>query len=81
MQHLTAKENKQFKITLKTIGHNINNARRQRDFTLKKLSRCTGLNMETLDNYELGKTNIQVHILMKISIALGVSLHNLMENT
>ncbi len=75
---LTHAEQKLLHITLKRIGMNIQKARMQRNFTLKKLSRQTNLKLETIDRYELGRTSIQLEELLKISIALDADLGKLM---
>lgn len=65
--------------TLKIIGHNIHNARLHRNYTLKKLSRLTGLNIITIDKYEMGRTHFNIKDLMKISLALEIKLEKLIK--
>ncbi len=74
-------EQKLMHITMKLIGQNINSARRSRNYTLKKLSRLTGITIENLDRYELGRAiNIEIPVLMRISTALDINLEKLMAN-
>ena len=65
--------------TFKKIGQNIHNNRMQKKYSLKKLSRLTGLNIETIDCYEMGRTQIHIKELMKISLALRIKLENLLK--
>ena len=63
----------------KTIGQNIHKTRLYRKCTLKKLSRRTGLNIATIDKYEMGRTQLHIKDLLKISLALETKLENLIK--
>lgn len=57
----------------KIIGKNIYNQRCAQKITLKKLSRLTRLNINLIDQYELGKNNIGLLELTVICKVLGIS--------
>ncbi len=65
--------------TFKIIGQNIHKARMKRKFTLKKLSRLTGFNTETIDHFEMGRTKFGITELMKIAFALEVKPDSLLK--
>jgi transcriptional regulator with XRE-family HTH domain len=62
-----------------TIGNNIRHHRTQQKLTLHKLARHTGIPPWLLDQYELGKNEIRLDELLKISYALDVEVHGLMQ--
>ncbi len=58
----------------RTIGHNIRRIRKDRDLTLKQLSRRTGLSVSLLSQIERAESSASVSSLYKIAAALGVKL-------
>lgn len=54
----------------KIIGHNIRDHRLKHDITLARLSRIANINARRLDMFEMGKEEIELHHLLKISAAL-----------
>jgi len=61
----------------RTIGAQIRNFRKERDLTLKQLSRNTGLSVSLLSQIERAESSASVGSLYKISAALGVKLTQL----
>lgn len=57
----------------KSIGRNIMNMRRVRRMRLAALSKATGVSMEKLDRWEMGKGEIDLLNLVRIADALKVS--------
>lgn len=55
-----------------TIGQNIHRHRRKQKLPLSKLAKLSGVSEKLLDHYELGKNEIQLDEILKISCALGV---------
>lgn len=60
-----------------TIGAQIRQFRKERDLTLKQLSRNTGLSVSLLSQIERAESSASVGSLYKISAALGVKLTQL----
>lgn len=58
----------------KTIGANIRRLRKDRELTLKQLSRRTGLSVSLLSQIERAESSASVSSLYKIAVALGVRL-------
>jgi two-component system, OmpR family, response regulator len=58
----------------KTIGANIRAIRKERDLTLKQLSRRTALSVSLLSQIERAESSASVSSLYKIAVALGVKL-------
>lgn len=58
----------------RTIGHNIRRIRKERELTLKQLSRRTGLSVSLLSQIERAESSASVSSLYKIAVALGVKL-------
>lgn len=58
----------------KTIGQNIRRIRKERELTLKQLSRRTGLSVSLLSQIERAESSASVSSLYKISVALNVKL-------
>ena len=58
----------------KTIGQNIRRIRKERELTLKQLSRRTGLSVSLLSQIERAESSASVSSLYKISVALSVKL-------
>lgn len=58
----------------KTIGANIRGIRKERDLTLKQLSRRTALSVSLLSQIERAESSASVSSLYKIAVALGVKL-------
>lgn len=64
----------------KTIGDNIHKCRKNKKLSLQKLSRITTIPEYVIDNYELGKGNIQFYILIKLAAALNADIKDLLES-
>ena len=62
-----------------TIGQNIHRHRSQQKLPLSKLARLTGVPELLLDHYELGKSEIRLDELLKISCTLEVNIQELLE--
>jgi transcriptional regulator with XRE-family HTH domain len=60
-----------------TIGQNIHHHRSQQKLPLRKLARLTSINESRLDQFELGKNEIRMDELLKISCALEVEVQEL----
>jgi len=54
------------------IGRNIHILRLKRKFTLKKLSRLSGISADKIDYFEMGKNNIDILSIVKISNILKI---------
>ena len=55
----------------KMLGSTIRNIRLKKGIKLKKLSKLSSISAETLDQYEMGKNQINFEILMIIANSLG----------
>jgi ribosome-binding protein aMBF1 (putative translation factor) len=55
------------------IGENIRHARTQKRMTLRQLSRTTGIPEHLLDQYELGKNEISIEEIIKITAYISAS--------
>ena len=62
-----------------TIGQNLHARRVKRKWTLKKLSRLTGIPAHKLDQYELGKGEIRLDEVLKLACAFGVEMSNILR--
>lgn len=62
-----------------TIGQNIHRHRSRQKLPLKKLARLTGISEPLLDQYELGKNEIQLDEMLKIACALRVPVTELIQ--
>ena len=71
--------NEELRIIQKNIGNNIHETRLRKKITLNRLSRLTGLSMRLIDQYEMGKNNLRIRELFKISSALDVEIEHLLE--
>lgn len=60
------------------IGQNIHKARSGRKMTLEKLSRLSSVSENLIDQYELGKYEIRLNELYRISCALEMDVAKLM---
>ncbi len=58
----------------KMLGNNIRNIRLEKGITLKKLSKLSSISAETLDQYEMGKNQINFEILMIIANSMNADL-------
>lgn len=67
---------KELKNIRKNIGYNIYKARRRKGFTLKKLSKISNIDFLLLDQFELGKNEVNLNILMRIANSLDVSMQD-----
>lgn len=70
---------KMLRVLRADIGRNIHEARVRRKLVLAKLTRLSGVPKEKLDRYELGKNEIRLDELLRISCALDVPLARLLE--
>lgn len=70
---------KQWRILRKAIGSNIQYYRKIRKLTLQKLATISGIPDYIIDNYELGKSEIRLHALIKIAIAMDIDIGKLFE--
>ena len=61
------------------IGNNIQNQRKKQKLTLQKLSYLSGISEKLLDCYELGKYEIKLHELLKISCVLKLEVVDLLR--
>ena len=61
------------------IGRNIHDSRRKRKLVLSKLARLSGICEDLIDRYELGKNEIRLDELLRISCALNVPFARLLE--
>jgi transcriptional regulator with XRE-family HTH domain len=61
-----------------TIGQNIQKQRIRKKMPLKRLAQLSGLSEHLLDRYELGKNEIHLHDLLRISCALEVGIEKIM---
>ena len=62
------------------IGQNIHHHRRKKKIPLPRLARLTSLSELLIDHYELGKNEVRLDHLLKISCALNVGLESLMKD-
>ena len=67
---------KELKNIRKNIGYNIYKARRCKGLTLKKLSEISNIDFLLLDQFELGKNEVNLNILMRIANSLDVSMQD-----
>ncbi len=67
------------RILQKNAGARLQAVRLARRLTLEKLSRLTGLTPDTLDRLEMGKGEINLHHLMRLSIALHIQADTLLR--
>lgn len=74
------KANQELHHLQKTIGQNIHNIRCKKKLTLKKFSRLTGISINLLDQYELGKNHIHLNELVRIASALNTKIEFLMQS-
>ena len=63
-----------------TTHLNVKRIRHLKQITLRDLARESGLSLSYLSNYENGKVNITINSLKKISLALGVSVADLITD-
>lgn len=61
-----------------TIGNNIHHHRVKQKISLQKLSRLSGVPEYLLDHYEIGKNEIALEELFRISCVLEVKIEKLM---
>lgn len=59
------------------IGRNLQEARHHKQLTLKRLSMQTGLSERLLEQYELGKNDIQLREMLKLACALNMTMDRL----
>lgn len=61
------------KIFYYELGKILNQKRREKGFSLRYLSKITGISRTTLDNYELGVSRISINNFEIICECLGIS--------
>ena len=61
------------------VSKNLSHHRKDKHYTLRKLSQLSGIHYVTLSNYEKGKKVPKLSTLKKIAHALGVKLSDLIE--
>jgi len=62
----------------KHIGNTIHHKRIEKGMTLRKLSRLANINMEKLDQYEMGKNQIKLEDLFMIAHLLEIRIEHLL---
>ena len=75
---LTSDETELLRKFRKQIGQNIHQARAVQKLTLQKLAKYTGMRPEVIDGYEIGKGEIGLKEMVKISIVLGIDTAKLL---
>lgn len=65
----------------KIVGHNIHKIRERKKMTLRYIAHKSGISIERLDRYELGKNSISLDELVKISCALDTDTSRLVAQT
>ena len=73
--------NKQKAITediLAILGRNIRARRKETGWTQEALAEISGINDKEVSHIELGRRNVTIETLVKISTALGVSIEKLL---
>lgn len=63
------------------IAKNIRNIRRLRNFSQEHLSKITGVPKSTLNHLESGQSSPSIDLVEKLSMALGVSIEELVSET
>jgi transcriptional regulator with XRE-family HTH domain len=71
---MTSPHTRKLRQLRRIIGNNIRNQRLKRNMTLAKLSRLTNYSMNRLDMFEMGKDEIELHYLSRLSIALNCDI-------
>lgn len=61
----------------KRIGLNLQNARRERDFSQEELAHLAEVHQTYLSGVESGKRNPSVLVLHRIAVALGLDIEDL----
>lgn len=62
-----------------TIGKNLREARSKQGLTMAKLAKESGIPAYMIDRYEMGKTDMRLHALIKLSTALNLPLATLFK--
>ncbi|KAM3108256.1 helix-turn-helix domain-containing protein [Phormidesmis sp. 146-33] len=62
------------------LGRRINATRKQRGLTQEELADRVGLTRTSITNIEKGRQKVLSHLLVELSDALNVSLHDLLPN-
>lgn len=61
------------------FASNLSNQRKKRTITQEQLAELTGISIKTLSNYESGVTQPNIESLKKISIALNITIEDLID--
>jgi transcriptional regulator with XRE-family HTH domain len=61
----------------RSIGQNIYNIRSQKRITMNSLSKQAEINLNLLDQYEIGKNKITLEAIAKIASSLNITLVDL----
>lgn len=72
--NLTTRQLKKVRELRKMIGARIHFLRVQKRETLHHLSHATCIGIEKLDQYELGKNEISIEVLVKLAFALDIDV-------
>lgn len=72
--NLTSRQTAEVRELRKTIGARIHSIRMQKRETLHHLSHASGLSIEKLDQYELGKGEISMEVLIVLAHALDLKV-------
>lgn len=59
------------------IGHNIHQLRHQQRCSIAKLARKSGVSAKVIDDYELGRRNMQLEYLLRIAQAFKIDIAQL----
>lgn len=68
-----------FRHTRAQIGRNIYQLRVKHGLTLQKIAKCSGVPLEKLDQYEIGKNEISVADLLKIACVFGTEISEMVK--
>lgn len=76
---LTKQEKQAIRAIRRAIGANMQAVRMQKRITLQRCARITGISIAKLDKYEMGKDELNIPALVKISGVLEVTLDFLLD--
>jgi transcriptional regulator with XRE-family HTH domain len=63
------------------LGGVLSSARQKKGLSLQDVSRSTGLSVNTIVNYEMGKTCPSLEKLVSLASVLGADLHGLISSS
>lgn len=67
-------------LNFSSIGQRIREVRNDKHLTQEYLATATGVNVSHISNIETNKVKVSLTLLVRISVALGVTLDYLLEN-